>query len=133
MPRRPLDTELRREITSKLRLAVEGKVSKKEASDVLRVSRQMLDRYLKGRATPGPDVVLRAMKAWNFTLRYRGRELGTSYFTRPHFIATEQTPVQLELALADIIAALNQRDVQISILKKATDSIQLQVSIRFAG
>jgi transcriptional regulator with XRE-family HTH domain len=133
MPRRPIDTELRREVTTKLRLAIEGKVPKKEASDILRVSRQMLDRYLKGRATPAPDVVLRAMKAWNFTLRYRGRELGTSYFTRPDGIATEPTPVQLELALADIIAALNQRDVQVSILKKAADSIQLQVLIKFAG
>src|SRR5712692_393540 len=128
MPRRPVDTELRREITRKLKLAVEGRVGKKQAADTLRVSRQMLDKYLKGKATPGPDVVLRAMNAWNFTLNYRGRELGTAYFAQPTDIRAEAAvPAQLELALADVIAALDERNLGIAITKKEPDSIQLQV------
>src|SRR5713101_3963177 len=103
MPRRPIDKELREEITSKLKLAVEGRIRKKEAADTLRVSRQMLDQYLKGRATPAPDVVLRAMKAWGVTLMYRGREVGASYFAQNTKTKVELTPVQLNLPLADVI------------------------------
>jgi transcriptional regulator with XRE-family HTH domain len=134
MPRRPTDKELREEIARRLKLAVEGekKVSKKEAALTLRVSRQMLDQYLKGRATPGPDVVLRAMRAWNFTLKYRGREVGASYFDRTSEKKVEFTPTQLTLPLAQVIAQLDQRDLAIDITKKGADSIQLQVSIKFA-
>jgi len=46
---------------------------------------------------------------------------------------TKWLPSRLELALADVIAALDQRDVQISIIKKESDSIHLQVSVKFAG
>jgi hypothetical protein len=136
MPRRPIDKELRDEITRKLKLAIsERKVPKKDAALTLRVSRQMLDQYLKGRATPGPDVVLRAMKAWSFTLRYRGKEVGASYFDRePEEPArkAESPAMQLALPLAEVIAQLDQRDLAIAITRKGVDSIQLQVSIKFA-
>lgn len=134
MPRRATDTELREEITRKLRLAIAGekKISKKEAALTLRVSRQMLDLYLKGRATPGSDVILRAMKAWSFTLKYRGREVGASYFDRRLEKKADFTPTQLALPLAEVIALLDQRDLAIVITKKGPDSIQLQVSIKFA-
>ena len=134
MPRRATDAELREEISRKLRLAIAGKekVSKKEAALTLRVSRQMLDQYLKGRATPGPDVVLRAMKAWNFTLKYRGRDVGAPYFDRPLERKAVSIPTQLALPLAEIIAQLDQRDLEIAITRKGVDSIQLQVSIKFA-
>ena len=131
MPRRPADPELRKEFADKLRLAVVGHVSKKSAATVLGVSRQMLDLYLDERAAPGPDVLLRAMREWKFTLKYRGREVSSSQFERPH--ASEMATIPEQLPLFDAIRDLDKRDVQISILKKEADRIDLQVSIKFAG
>jgi len=133
MPRRPADSELCDEFSEKLRQAVVGKMTKKLAAATLGVSRQMLDVYLSGRSAPGSDVVLRAMKAWNFTLKYRGRELTSSQLTRPTAVEIQGAAEQLMLPLRDAIQSLGEGDLQIRIAKKQPDRIELQVSIRFAG
>jgi hypothetical protein len=133
MPRRPADPEFCAECARKLREAVVGKMRKKAAAAVLGVSRQMLDVYLKAEATPGPDVLLRAMKAWRFTLKYRGREITSSQLARPPAGETPSTPEQLLLPLREAIEALNEGDLGVRIVRKAPDRIELQVSIKFAG
>lgn len=108
-----------------------GKVRKKDAAKTLRVSRQMLDLYLDGKAMPGPDVILRAMKEWNFPLNYRGREITSSQLSRPMVTATHAEPEQLLLPLKDAIHSLDERDLSVRIAKKEPDGIQLEVSIKF--
>lgn len=134
MPKRPADPEFCAECARNLRLAVVGKVRKKAAAAILGVSRQMLDVYIKGKATPGPEVILRAMRAWNFTLKYRGREITSSQLMRS---VPEHPPLavpeQLLLPLRDAIDALGEENLLVRISKKEPDRIELQVSIRFAG
>jgi len=133
MPRRPADSEFCDEFAAKLRQAVVGKMTKKSAAATLGVSRQMLDVYLNGKSAPGPDVALRAMKAWNFTLKYRGREITSSQLTRPAVVEIQGAAEQLLLPLRDAIQSLGEEDLRIRIAKKQADRIELQVSIRFAG
>lgn len=133
MPRRPADPEVCAECARNLRLAVVGKVRKKTAAAILGVSRQMLDVYINGKATPGPDVILRAMKAWNFTLKYRGREITSSQLARSVGKELPPVPEQLLLPLRDAIDALGEENLLVRISKKEPDRIELQVSIRFAG
>lgn len=133
MPRRPADPEFCDEFAAKLRRAIVGRVTKKLAAATLGVSRQMLDVYLNGKAAPGPDVTLRAMKAWNFTLKYRGREISSSQLTRPAVVEIQGAEEQLFLPLRDAIQSLDEADLRIRIAKKEPDRIDLQVSIRFAG
>jgi len=78
-------------------------------------------------------VILRAMKAWDFKLAYRGREVGETYFQQPGGPQVKLTPAQLSLPLSEVIALLDERDLEIAITKKEADSVQIQVSIRFAG
>jgi hypothetical protein len=136
MSGRRSDPELKVEFAAKLRAAIVGKVRKKEAAHALRISRQMLDLYLKAEAAPGPDVILRAMEKWSFTLRYRGQELRSSNFEGVSEVAgIEQLPVQLSLPLRDAIESLEERDLSITIKKREPDQnrIDLEVSIRFAS
>lgn len=131
MPRRAPDPELRREFAKKLSAVVVGKIPKKSAAATLGVSRQMLDLYLKGEVAPGPDIVLRAMREWRFTFRHRGQEITSSHFERN--IAEDRSPAPLQLNLFDAINSLDKRDLDIAIVKKGPDRIELQVSIKFAG
>jgi len=133
MPRRALDPELCSEFAAKLRTSVDGKISRKLAAATLGVSRQMLDIYLKGRAAPGPDVILRAMKAWGFSLKYRGREVTSAQLIRPRVAGPQTTAEQLLLPLKDAIQSLSDEDIHVKVAKKDADRIQLDVSIRFAS
>lgn len=133
MPRRPADPEFCDEFARKLRQAIVGKMTKKLAAATLGVSRQMLDVYLNGKSTPGSDVILRAMKAWGFPLKYRGREVMSSQLVRPTAGGADVPPEQLLLPLRDAIHSLDEGDLNIRIAKKEADRIELQVSIRFAG
>jgi hypothetical protein len=132
MARRPADREFCEEFAAKLRPAIVG-MTKKTAAATLGVSRQMLDVYLNAKSTPGSDVVLRAMKAWNFTLKYRGRELSSSQWTRPTVVEIQGAAEQLFLPLRDAIQSLDEGDLRVRIAKREPDRIDLQVSIRFAG
>jgi hypothetical protein len=131
MPRRPADPELCAEFSSRLREAVLGKIRKKSAAATLGVSRQMLDLYLNGRATPGPDIILRAMKEWKLRFKHRGQEISSSHFERNLPSVKASAPQQLNLF--DAINSLDQRDLQITLTKKSPDRIEMQVSIKFAG
>jgi hypothetical protein len=93
----------------------------------------MLHLYLNEKATPGPDVVVRAMKAWNFKIKYRGRELTAAQLIRSEDKKIEQASEQLPLPLLDAIHSLSEEDIAITLTKKEADSIDLRVSIRFAG
>lgn len=108
-------------------------MSKKLAAATLGVSRQMLDIYLTGKSAPGPDIILRAMKAWNITFTYRGREIASSQLSRPALVEIQSAAEQLQLPLRDAIHSLGEEDLRIRIAKKQADRIELQVSIRFAG
>ena len=121
------------EFASKLGTAINGRVSKKAAAAVLGVSRQMLDVYLKEGATPGSDIVLRAMKAWGFAVSYRGREITSSQMARPSPIELQATAEQLLLPLKEAIQSLADEDIRVTIAKKDANRIQLGVSIRFAS
>ena len=133
MARRPRDPEVCEEFAANLRTAVVGKVSKKTAAATLGVSRQMLDVYLKGKATPGSDVIMRAMRAWKLPFAYRGREITISQLTRPARGPTHPQPEQLLLPIEEAILALGQEDLDVRISKKETAGIELQVTIRFAS
>jgi DNA-binding phage protein len=133
MPRRLRDQELCNEFAGKLKQAIEGKVRRKAAAAVLGVSRQMLDLYLKEKATPGSDVIVRAMKAWNFKLKYRGREFGAPLLMRTEEATIQVHAEQLPLPLKDAIHSLSQEDIGITLAKKEPDRIDLQVSIRFVS
>jgi len=133
MPRRTRDEELCNEFASKLKQAIAGRVRRKTAAALLGVSRQMLDLYMKEKATPGSDVIVRAMKAWNFKLNYRGREFGAPLLTRTEQMTTQVHAEQLRLPLRDAIHSLSQEDIAISLSKKEPDRIDLQVSIKFVS
>jgi transcriptional regulator with XRE-family HTH domain len=108
-------------------------VPKKAAAATLGVSRQMLDIYLKGQAMPGPDVILRAMKAWGFPLSYRGREVTSSLLAKPTTNGRNKTAEQLLLPLRDAIDSLSEGNLAVKIASRQADRIDLQVSIKFVS
>lgn len=134
MGRRPPDYDFCNEFAGKLRKAIAGKVPKKTAAATLGVSRQMLDLYLNGKAMPGSDVILKAMKAWGFPLAYRGREITSGLLASPTKKTQEyELPEQLSLPLRDAIDALGEENLSVKIANRRSDRLELSVSIKFAG
>jgi len=108
-------------------------MSKARAARELRVSRQMLHQYLKGKSLPGRDVLQRACDAWGLKINYRDLIVSTDSFPPPGPEGQAPVPKQLDLDLQEAIEQLGNDDLAVRILRKDNGRIELQVDVRFGS
>jgi transcriptional regulator with XRE-family HTH domain len=107
------------------------RISRAEAARVLMVSRQSVHKYLKQKATPRADVIQRALAKWGLVLQVRNMHLTAADYKRAN--AAKPRLEALQLTLPEIIRSLENRNLDIRIVNRKLDSIQLEVEIRFAS
>ena len=109
------------------------RLSKTRAAKELRVSRQMLYQYLKGKSLPKREVLQRACAAWGLKINYRDLIVSTESFPSPTVGAETPPAKQLDLDLREAIKQLGDENVAVRILKKDNGRIELQVDVRFGS
>jgi transcriptional regulator with XRE-family HTH domain len=128
MSKRSADSELRREIASRLKDAIrDNHLTRKKAADALGVKRQTLWLYLKERATPGGDVLRRAFELWGITLRLQGCVI-TKESLGPEPAPREKLPEQL--SLIDLLDGLEDRQLEATVIGRREDYFELKVRIK---
>ena len=93
------------------------------AAEKLGIKRQTVSLYLKGKTTPGWDVVQRAKEIWGLPLEYGGIPVDSRSFPRRPGPRLE--PKQLTLFSDD-------RQLEVHVMRKSVDSLDVRVSINFA-
>ena len=109
----------------------DARLKEEEIAEVLKVRRQTLWLYTKGRATPGGEVIKRACDHWKVKLTVKGFEFsGTAFETQkkapPEVLPAQQT-------LFDVLGMLTSRNLEAKVVGKVGDSFCLQIRIREAG
>lgn len=124
---------LRREFSAELAAAI-GTGSKKQAADKLGVTRQMLRLYLKGKATPGGEVIKKACDEWNLSLSIKGfRFTGEDFAASGASGEAKAVPVQLELSLAEVLGKLQSNQLEAEVIGREGDSFYLRLRIKLAA
>ena len=125
------EQKFRQEVKRELNKAIkERSLSKKKAAEILNVTRQSLDLYLKGRVTPRPHVLYRACEAWNLKFEFRDRFFSVLDF-KPAAGPRPAPPKQL--SLFEALNGLEGNDLKISIVRQEPRALELRVRIEFAS
>lgn len=119
---------LRTEFAAQLSKVIRG-LSKKAAADKLKVSRQMLNRYLKGKSTPSAEIVKRACEEWKLTLSVRGFEFkGGAFETLPK--RRSEAARAAQLSLLDLLEKVRNDQLEAKIVGREGDSFYVKLRIR---
>lgn len=128
MPKKAADVEWRREIAIRFKQAIEKRhLTNTEAARTLGIERQTLWLYLKGKATPGGDVLRKACEAWGITISRKGVEFSASAFG-PQQKATPPRPKQLDLFEA--LEMLREAQLDTEVIGKSGQYFELRIRIR---
>lgn len=119
---------LRTEFAAQLSKAIRG-LSKKAAANKLKITPQMLNRYLKGKSTPGAEVVKRACDEWKLTLSVRGFEFKGGAFDTPPRRRSEAARLA-QLNLVDLLDKIRNDQLEAKIVGREGDSFYLELRIK---
>ena len=133
MPQKPSENTaaLRAEFAAQLSKAISG-VRKQEAADKLGITRQMLNRYLKGKSTPGGEIIKRACENWKLTLSVRGFEFKSGAFDAPRRPRSEAAKAG-QLSLLDLLDKIRNDQLEAKIVGREGDSFYLKLRIKAFG
>jgi len=119
---------LRSDFAAQLSKAIRG-LSKQAAAEKLGISPQMLNRYLRGKSTPGAEVVKRACDEWKLTLSVRGFQFKAGAF-ESHSKRPADISKVAQLSLLDLLAKLGNDQVEAKIDGRKGDSFYLTLRIK---
>jgi hypothetical protein len=98
------------------------------AADKLGVSRQAMSLYLGRKATPNSSILSKAFMVWpKLNLNVEGIPLNSNSFKVPQ----PQSASPVQMLLFDAISEVEDRQLNVRVLKKGVHSIELKVSIDF--
>lgn len=120
--------EWRLEIAARFRQAIEARnLTNSEAAKALGIERQTLWLYLKGKATPGGEVLKKACEAWGITISRKGVEFSAGAF------GGQQQPAQPEPKQMDLLQALELlrgAHLETQVVGKSGQYFELRIRIR---
>jgi len=100
-----------------------------EAARQLRVSRQVMHRYLGGTALPSVEVLYRACLAWNLKIQYRGFEFGScALLPMGEADRPQSVPHQPKISFEDV----RTRDLALKVVSQSERHVDLQLSLKVA-
>ena len=128
MSKQRSDSEFRRAVASALLGAIRAnKLTKSKAADLLKVERQTLWLYLRGKATPGGDVLRRAFEMWDLKI-----ELGTCVITKESFGPRIEAPqgVAEQLSLLDQLERLSGDQMEVAPMGRRGEYFEFRIRIK---
>jgi transcriptional regulator with XRE-family HTH domain len=128
MSKRSADSELRRAIVSGLTEAIRtNKLTKSKAAELLGVKRQTLWLYLRGKATPGGDVLRRAFDLWGLRI-----ELGNYVITKESFGLRPEPvgPSAKQLNLLDQLEKISDDQLEVAAMGRRGEYFEFKIRIK---
>ncbi len=130
--RKIMDKDLQEQIGKQLKKAIaKERLSIVQAARQLGISRQSLHSYLGGAACPRLDILYRACLLWDVVISYNGYRFGIRSKSRKkqgaHILNSRQLP------LAFTFEDVKSRDVDITLGKKTSRSVELRLSINIGA
>lgn len=125
--------EFRKEVAGKLGGAISArKLPLHKAAAELSVSRQSLHRYLNELATPRSNVLYLACTKWGIELNVNGFSLPAGAFaSASKKRRLHQVVIPLQLPLPDALSRLRDDSLQVKLVRRSDESIELHVKIDF--
>lgn len=120
------------EFREAVRSALKDEIDRREidvttAARLLRVSRQVMHRYLNGAALPSIEVLYRACDLWKLRISYRGVEFGAcSLEDAGQSAAAPPEDRQTSFSFEEVDA----RDFAVRITSQSERHVDLQLSLR---
>ncbi len=128
MSKHSSDSELRREIARCLKDAIrDNHLTKSKAADLLKVKRQTLWLYLKGKVTPGGEVLRRAFELWGIKLILGGLVITKESFG-PKMDLDRRMPEQL--SLLDQLDKLSNDQLEVTAVGRRGDYFEFKIRIK---
>ncbi|MGB7283927.1 MAG: helix-turn-helix transcriptional regulator [Candidatus Acidiferrum sp.] len=128
MSKRSADSELRRAIVSGLTDAIrKNRLTKSKAAELLGVKRQTLWLYLRGKATPGGDVLRRAFDLWGLRI-----ELGNYVITKESFGLRPEPvgPSAEQLSLLDQLEKISDDQLEVAAMGRRGEYFEFKIRIK---
>ncbi len=128
MSKHRADTELRRSIVEGLTEAIRAnKLTKSKAAELLGITRQTLWLYLRGKATPGGEVLRRAFDTWGLRI-----DLGDYVITRESFGPTPKPDKRAaeQLNLLDQLEKLSNDQLEVASMGRRGEYFEFKIRIR---
>jgi transcriptional regulator with XRE-family HTH domain len=94
------------------------------------ISKQSLSLYRRGEATPTPETLRKLCAALKLRFEIEGVVISASDIPSRRRQQTQE--IQLPLALTEAISAVDAQNLQIQVLKRGSQSIDLKVTIAFS-
>lgn len=127
---KPTERERRQfmnEVRSHMASIISKGVKRQELVDELRVTKQAISSYLKGRTTPKPHVLRRLLARWPHTFKYRGKEFGPDAFG----IEPERTSaVAKQEFLFDTLSTVKKENMRVEVERGRGSVAELRVIIK---
>jgi hypothetical protein len=119
---------LRAELSKALKAAIgEKRGNITAAAKSIGISKQTLSLYIRRKATPGAEILRKICAQWNLQLNIHGALVDASG-------PAEKTPERAEqLFLFEAIAQVEDSGLQVAVLRRLDESIDLKVTINFGG
>jgi transcriptional regulator with XRE-family HTH domain len=118
---------LRAEIARALMTAIGGnRGAQSAAAKQVGISRQALNLYIQQKATPSSENLRRMCKILRLSLNIEGATLDSSSFT-------QKTPskIPIQTSLFDALSEVGDQQLDVKVLRKRAQSLDLQVTIDF--
>jgi transcriptional regulator with XRE-family HTH domain len=123
------EERLREELSRVLSMII-GKTrgAQSAAAERIGISRQALSLYLLKKATPGAEILRRICEIWDLTLNVDGALITKNSEPRE---AERPIPVPEQLPLFAAISKIDDNSLQVTVVERKADSLDLRVSINF--
>jgi transcriptional regulator with XRE-family HTH domain len=129
------DPEFRAEVARRLRAKVKelrkDGVSEAAAARRIGVTPQGFNRYVRGLATPKPEILARICAAWGLKFSYRSKDFGAEAFSAPE--ATREDGESEQLSLFAEPQELHNRNLKLKVQAGKATTLNVSLEIRFAS
>jgi transcriptional regulator with XRE-family HTH domain len=130
--------EIRKEVRKKLlwvkavkRLENGKRLTNQAMADIMGVSRQALDAFVKMKMTPRPYVLYNACKAWDIEFEIAGKKFGIKDFAPAAAPGPLPAP-PIQQNLLEALASLGPDNLDFS-MKPVGSALEVKMFIRFSG
>ena len=130
MSKRSSDTELRNAIVAGLKAALRDfKLTKSDAAQKLGIKRQTLWLYLKGKVTPGGEVLRRAFELWGLKIVLGGYTITKESFGPIVKHQEVARPIE-QFSLLDQLENLNSEQLEVEAVGRRGEYFEFKIRIR---
>jgi transcriptional regulator with XRE-family HTH domain len=116
-----------KEIKDHIEAIISSGVPRQALASELRVTKQAISSYLKGRTMPKPHVLRRLLAKWPHTFRYRGKEFGPAAFgVEPERISA----IAIQEHLFESLSQVRKENMRVEVERGSGSETELRLIIK---